>query len=85
MGRKEFELAEKFRNYMTRLRLLIRFKLDHASAAMLQHLDPYLDHKVRVLQCVAVCCSVLRCVAVCCSVLQCVVVRCSMMQCDAVC
>ena len=27
---------------------------------------------LRVLQCVAVCCSVLQCVAVCCSVLQCV-------------
>jgi len=28
--------------------------------------------QVRVLQCVAVCCSVLQCVAVCCIVLQCV-------------
>ena len=28
----------------------------------------------RMLQCVAVCCSVLQCVAVCCSVLQCVAV-----------
>jgi len=31
----------------------------------------------RVLQCVAVCCSVSQCVAVCCSVLQCVAVCCS--------
>jgi len=30
------------------------------------------DTRMRVLQCVAVCCSVLQCVAVCCSVLQCV-------------
>jgi len=30
----------------------------------------------RVLQCVAVCCSVLQCVVVCCSVLQCVAVCC---------
>ena len=30
--------------------------------------------EVRMLQCVAVCCSVLQCVAVCCSVLQCVAV-----------
>jgi len=29
----------------------------------------------RVIQCVAVCCSVLQCVAVCCSVLQCVAVN----------
>jgi len=34
-------------------------------------------HKFKVLQCVAVCCSVLQCVAVCCSVLQCVAVCCS--------
>ena len=52
--------------------------------------------RVRVLQCVAVCCSVLswkcvtvccsvsQCVAVCCSVLQCVVVCCSVLQCGAV-
>ena len=39
----------------------------------------------RVLQCVAVCCSVLQCVAVCCSVLQCVAVCCSVSQCVAVC
>ena len=48
----------------------------------------------RVLQCVAVCCSVLQCVAVCCSVYQCVAVlsisvnayiSCSMVQCVAVC
>ena len=46
----------------------------------------------RVLQCVAVCCSVLQCVAVllqcvavCYSVLQCVAVRCSVLQCVAVC
>ena len=36
---------------------------------------------LRVLRCVAVCCSVLRCVAVCCSVLQCVIVRYSALQC----
>jgi len=53
---------------------------------------------MRVLQCVAVCCSVLQCVvatfhgketnesvAVCCSVLQCVAVCCSVLQCVAVC
>jgi len=34
-----------------------------------------------VLRCVAVCCGVLRCVAVCYSVLQCVAVRCSVLQC----
>ena len=34
--------------------------------------------------CVAVCCSVLQYVAVCCSVLQCVAVCCSVLQCDAV-
>ena len=39
----------------------------------------------RVLQCVAVCCSVLQCVAVCCSVLQCVAVCRSVSQCVAVC
>ena len=48
----------------------------------------------RVLQCVAVCCSVLQCVAVCCSALQCVAVCCvlrcvevccSVLQCVAVC
>ena len=39
----------------------------------------------RVLQGVAVCCSVLQCVAVCCSVLQCVAVCCSVLQCVAVC
>jgi len=33
-----------------------------------------LQRVYRVLQCVAVCCSVLQCVAVCCSVLQCVAV-----------
>ena len=37
----------------------------------------------RVLQCVAVCCSVLQCVAACCSVLQCVAVCCSVLQCVA--
>jgi hypothetical protein len=31
MGRKEFELADKFRNYMKRVRQLIKYKLDHAS------------------------------------------------------
>jgi len=40
---------------------------------------------MRVLQCVAVCCSVLQCVAVCCSALQCVAVCCSVPQCVAVC
>ena len=35
---------------------------------------------MRMLQCVAVCCSVLQCIAVCCSVLQCVV---SVLQYDA--
>ena len=39
----------------------------------------------RVLQCVAVCCSVLQCVAVCCSVLQYVAVCCSVLHCVAVC
>jgi len=39
-------------------------------------------HRDRVLQCVAVCCSVLQCVAVCCSVLQCVAVCCSVVQCN---
>ena len=43
--------------------------------------------QVRVLQCVAVCCSVfcsvLQCVAVCCSVLQCVAVCCSVLRCVA--
>jgi len=38
----------------------------------------------RVLQCVAVCCSVLQCVAVCSSKLQCVAVYCSALQCVAV-
>ena len=42
-------------------------------------------HEMRMLQCVAVCCSVLQCVAVCCSVLQCVAVCCSVLQCAAVC
>ena len=39
----------------------------------------------RVLQCVAVRCSVLQCVAIFCSVLQCVAVYCSVLQCVAVC
>jgi len=34
----------------------------------------------RVLQCVAVRCSVLQCVAVCCSVLQCAAVCCSVLH-----
>ena len=40
-------------------------------------------HTERMLQCVAVCCSVLQCVAVCCSVLvlQCIAVCCNMLQC----
>ena len=41
--------------------------------------------RMRVLQCVAVCCSVLQCVAVCCSVLQCVAVCRSVLQCVDVC
>jgi len=49
------------------------------------HLDDRGRRSVRVLQCVAVCCSVLQCVAVCCSVLQYVAVCCSMLQCVAVC
>ena len=40
---------------------------------------------VRVLRCVAVCCSVLQCVAVCCSVLQCVAVCYSVLQCVPAC
>ena len=43
---------------------------------------PYLS---RVLQCVAVCCSVLQSDAVCCRVLQSVAVCCSVLQCVAVC
>jgi len=39
----------------------------------------------RVMQCVAVCCSVLQCVAVCCIVLQCVAMCCNVLQCVAVC
>ena len=39
----------------------------------------------RMLQCVAVCCSVLQCAAVRCSALQCVAVCCSVLQCVAVC
>ena len=38
-----------------------------------------MEYKKKVLQCVAVCCSVLQCVAVCCSVC------CSVLQCVAVC
>jgi len=45
IGRKNFELADKSRNYMKKLRELIKFKLDHATAEMLEHLDPYIDHK----------------------------------------
>jgi len=37
----------------------------------------------RVLQCVAVCCSVLQGFAVYCNVLQCVALHCSMLQCGA--
>ena len=52
-----------------------------------------LHSHLRVLQCVAVCCSSLQCCAVCCSVLQCVVqciafgciLCCSVLQCVAVC
>ena len=40
---------------------------------------------VRVLQCVAVCCSMLQCVAVCCSVLQRVAECCRAAQCVVVC
>ena len=46
------------------------------------HLAVALKRKVaRVLQCVAVCCSVLQYVAVCCSMLQCVAVCCSFAVC----
>ena len=45
MGRKDVELADKSRNYMKRLRQLIMYKLDHSSAEMLEHLDPYIDPK----------------------------------------
>jgi len=40
---------------------------------------------LRVLQCVAACCSVLQCVAVCCCVLLCVAVCCCVLLCFAVC
>ena len=55
------------------------------SAKLPEHLDPDLDHKVGVLQCVAECCSVMQCIAVSCSVMQCDVVCCSVLQCVAVC
>jgi len=42
----------------------------------------YVKSLFRVLQCVAVCCSVLQCVAVCCSVLQCGAVFCSVLHND---
>jgi len=45
----------------------------------------FVVHPLRVLQCVAVCCSALQCVAVRCSVLQCVAVCCIVLQCVAVC
>jgi len=41
--------------------------------------------RYRVLQCVAVCCSVLQCVAVRCRAWQSVAVSCSVVQCVAVC
>ena len=47
--------------------------------------QPPLRLPPRVLQCIAVCCSVLQCVSVSLSVLQCVVVCCSVLQCVAVC
>ena len=37
-GQKEYTLVDKYRNYMKRLRQLIKYKLDHASAEMLDHL-----------------------------------------------
>ena len=53
----------------------------HVATSMLQHTATYcsmlngaLYAWARVLQCVAVCCSVSQCVTVCCSVLQCVAV-----------
>jgi len=39
------------------------------------------SQSARVLQCVAVCCSMWQCVAVCCNALQCVAVCCSVLQC----
>ena len=45
MGQKAFDQADKFRNYMKRLRQLVKFKLDHASAELLEHLGPYTDPK----------------------------------------
>jgi len=45
--------------------------------ARLKRLDIAHNALVRVLQCVAMCCSVLQCAAVCCSVLQCAAVCCS--------
>ena len=64
--------------YSSRMRRVVA--LHHASAAAA------LPGTLRVLQFVAVCCSVLQCVecvAVCCSVLQCVAVCCSVLQCVA--
>ena len=52
----------------------------------MSHVGGHVDTRnPRVLQCVAVCCSVLQCVAVSCSVLRCVAVCCSVLQCVAVC
>ena len=45
MGLKKLDLADKYRSYMQRIRELIKFKLDHASAEMLEHLQPYTDPK----------------------------------------
>jgi len=36
----------------------------------------------RMLQCIAVSCSVLQCVAMCCSVMHCVAIWCSVLQCS---
>ena len=41
----------------------------------------FMTKRDRMLQCVAVCCSVLQCIAVYCSVLQCIAVCCSVLQC----
>jgi hypothetical protein len=44
-GRKDFEMADKSRNYIKKLRELTKYKLDHASAELLEHLTPYIDPK----------------------------------------
>jgi len=44
-GRKDFEMADKSRNYIKKLRELTKYKLDHATAELLEHLTPYIDPK----------------------------------------